>query len=143
MKTNVLLVDDEPDFLEMFSERLIARGFSVFTAFTGEEALARIRAGGIDVVILDVQLPGMSGIDILHEIKKLEPLVEVMLLTGQGSVQTAVNGMKSGAFDYIMKPADMGELVGKLAGAHKRKSEQEERIRNAEIRRIMLTKSWD
>lgn len=143
MKANVLLVDDEPDFLEMFSERLIARGFSVFTAQSGEEALVRIRTGGIDVVILDVQMPGMSGIDILHEIKKLEPLVEVMLLTGQASVQTAVNGMKSGAFDYIMKPADMGELVEKLAGAHKRKSEQEERIRNAEIRKIMLTKSWD
>jgi DNA-binding NtrC family response regulator len=143
MKINILLVDDEQDFLEMFSERLIARGFLVFSAQSGEEALARIRAGGIDVVILDVQMPGMDGIAILHEIKKIEPLVEVMLLTGQASVHTAVNGMKAGAFDYIMKPADMGELVEKLTNAYKRKSEQEERIRNAEIRRIMLTKSWD
>jgi DNA-binding response OmpR family regulator len=143
MKMNILLVDDEQDFLEMFSERLIARGFQVFSAQSGEEALARIRAGGIDVVILDVQMPGMDGIAILHEIKKIEPLVEVMLLTGQASVQTAVNGMKAGAFDYIMKPADMGELVEKLTSAYRRKSEQEERIRGAEIRRIMLTKSWD
>jgi DNA-binding NtrC family response regulator len=143
MKINILLVDDEQDFLEMFSERLLARGFSVFSAQSGEEALARVREGGIDVVILDVQMPGMDGIAILHEIKRIEPLVEVMLLTGQASVQTAVNGMKAGAFDYIMKPADMVELVEKLTNAYGRKAEQEERIRNAEIQRIMLTKSWD
>jgi len=69
--------------------------------------------------------------------------VEVMLLTGQASVQTAVNGMKAGAYDYIMKPADMKDLVEKIAGAYKRKSEQEERIRSAEIQRILLTRSWD
>lgn len=143
MKINLLLVDDEEDFLEMLSERLTTRGFSVAVARSGQDALAQIQAGGVDVVLLDVQMPGMDGITILHEIKKVAPLVEVMMLTGQGSVQTAVNGMKSGAFDYIMKPAEMKELVEKIVHAYRRKVDQEERIRNAEIQRIMLTRSWD
>lgn len=143
MKVNLLLVDDEEDFLEMLAARLVARGFSVSVARSGQEALVQVQAGGIDVVLLDVQMPGMDGIAILHEIKRMEPLVEVMMLTGQGSVQSAVNGMKAGAFDYIMKPAEMKDLVEKIIHAYKRKAEQEERIRNAEIQRIMLTRSWD
>lgn len=143
MKIHVLLVDDEPDFVEMLSERLATRGFSVSSALTGEEAIAQVRAGGIDVVILDVQMPGMDGIAILRAIKQIEPLVEVMMLTGRGSVTTAVDGMKAGAFDYALKPADIDDLVEKISGAYKRKSDQEERIRNAEIQRIMMTKSWD
>ena len=143
MKINLLLVDDERDFLEMLSERLEARGFLVRSAHNGAEALEVVREGGIDVVVLDVRMPGMDGISILHEIKRIKPLVEVVMLTGQSSVQKAVHGMKAGAFDYILKPADMDDLLEKITGAYKRKCEQEEHIRNAEIQRVLVTRNWD
>jgi len=88
----------------------------------------------IDVVILDIKMPGMDGIQTLREIKKRFPLVEVIMLTGHGSTETAVEGMKLGAFDYLLKPADFSDLSTKLEGARKRKDEQEERIRKAEAK---------
>ncbi|MFH1625700.1 MAG: response regulator, partial [Pseudomonadota bacterium] len=89
------------------------------------------------VVILDIKMPGMDGIETLREIKKRHPLVEVILLTGHGAVDTAVEGMKRGAFDYLLKPADFEDLLGKLEGARKRKSEHEERIRKAEAQALL------
>ena len=89
-----------------------------------------------DVVILDVLMPGMDGIEALREIKTRRPIVEVILLTGHGSVDTAVTGMKSGAFDYILKPPDHEELIQKLQAARKRKAEHVERIRKAEERAL-------
>jgi DNA-binding NtrC family response regulator len=96
----------------------------------------------IDIVILDILMPGMSGIDTLKEIKKRFPIVEVIMLTGHGTIQTAVEGMKLGASDYLLKPADFKELVTKLDGARKRKDEQEERIRRAEAK-TLLRRSGD
>ena len=135
--TKVLLVDDEEDFAEMLSLRLKELGEKVTVAYSGQEGLDTLAKTSIDVVILDIKMPGMDGIETLREIKKQYPIIEVILLTGHGSTETAVEGMKLGAFDYLMKPADFGDLAAKLEGARKRKDEQEERIRKAEAKLLV------
>jgi DNA-binding NtrC family response regulator len=138
--TRVLLVDDEKDFVEMLSLRLNEVGEKVTAAYSGKECLETLENKEIDVVILDIKMPGMDGMETLGEIKKRFPLVEVIMLTGHGSTETAVEGMKMGAFDYLMKPADFDDLTIKLEAARKRKDEQEERIRKAESK-LLVRKS--
>ncbi len=138
----ILIVDDEKDFVEMFYLRLTKQGEKVSTAFSGQEALDLLEKTQIDVVILDIRMPGMDGIETLKKIKESYPLVEVILLTGHGSTETAVEGMKAGAFEYLMKPADFEDISQKLANAWKRKDEQEERIRKAEAR-LLLRRTWE
>lgn len=133
----VLLIDDEKDFVEMFSMRLEEAGEKVFTANSGQEGLEKLAQEKVDVVILDIRMPGMDGIETLKEIKKKKPLVEVILLTGHGTTETAVEGLKLGAYDYLMKPADFNEITRKLEGARIRKDEQEERIRQAESKLLV------
>jgi DNA-binding NtrC family response regulator len=128
----ILIVDDEKDFVEMLSLRLQDEGHRVSGAFSGEDGLAALEQHDFDVVILDIKMPGMDGIQALKGIKAKHPIVEVILLTGHGAVDTAVEGLKSGAFDYLNKPADFTDLLAKLEAARKRKWEQEERIREAE-----------
>ena len=138
MKIEVLLVDDEKEFVEILSERLAARDFGVSKAFSGDEALGRIESGNIDVVVLDVLMPGKDGVTTLQEIKKAWPLVEVIMLTGNATVETAIEGLKSGAYDYLMKPTETKDLIEKIALAYKRKADQESRIRQAHIENILL-----
>ena len=138
----ILIVDDEKDFVEMFSLRLTRQGEKISAAYSGQEALDLLEKTVIDVVILDIRMPGMDGIETLKKIKAGYPLVEVILLTGHGSTETAVEGMKEGAFDYLMKPADFEDISTKLTNAWKRKDEQEERIRKAEAR-LLLRRSGD
>ena len=128
----VLLVDDELEFLETLVKRLTKRGLHITVASSGEEALAVIKERKFDVSVLDVRMPGMDGIETLREMKKIAPLMEVIMLTGHASVEVAIEGMELGAFDYLMKPADFDDLTAKLQAARKRKDEQEERIRKAE-----------
>ena len=128
----VLIVDDEKDFVEMFALRLQETGEKVLTANSGRECLDILKEEPVDVVILDIKMPGMDGLETLKEIKKHYPIVEVILLTGHGTIETAVMGMKLGAYDYLLKPADADEISLKLEGAAKRKDEQESRIREAE-----------
>ncbi|WP_419664136.1 response regulator [Desulfosarcina variabilis] len=135
--TRVLLVDDEQDFVEMLAMRLEEAGEQVTPAYTGQECLEKLASNEIDVVILDIKMPGMDGIQTLQNIKNSYPLVEVILLTGHGTTETAVEGMKLGAFDYLLKPADFEDLTTKLVGARKKKDEQEERIRKAEARLLL------
>jgi DNA-binding NtrC family response regulator len=104
--TNILLVDDEKDFVEMLSMRLEDAGDKVTPAYDGSMCLEKLKETPIDVVILDIKMPGMDGIQALREIKSRYPLIEVILLTGHGTTETAVQGMKLGAFDYLLKPAD-------------------------------------
>lgn len=138
----VLIVDDEEDFVEMFSLRLENQGEKVFTAYSGQEALEVLKEESIDVVMLDIRMPVMDGIETLKKIKKEFPIVEVIMLTGHGSAETAVEGMKLGAFDYLMKPADFDDIRIKLENARKRKEDHEERIRKAEAR-LLLRRSGD
>ncbi|MBL7175429.1 MAG: response regulator [Desulfobacteraceae bacterium] len=136
----VLLVDDEKDFVEMLSLRLNEVGEKAFAAYSGKECLETLKEKGVEVVILDIKMPGMDGIETLREIKRQFPLVEVIMLTGHGTTETAVEGMKLGAFDYLLKPTEFNDLTTKLVAARKRKDEQEERIRKAE-ERLLLRKS--
>lgn len=129
---NVLLVDDELEFLETLVKRLTKRGLNISTAKSGEEALAIIRGQGIDVAVLDVRMPGIDGIQTLREIKKLNPLMEVIMLTGHASIEVAIAGMELGAFDYLMKPADIDELFYKLQDAFKKRTIQQEKIKKLE-----------
>jgi len=127
-----MLVDDEKDFVEMLSLRLTETGENVVSAHSGRECLEKLDKEDIDVVILDVKMPGMDGIETLQEIKKRYPLVEVIMLTGHGTIETAVEGMKLGAYDFLVKPADFNELTDKLGKARQRKNDQLDRIRKAE-----------
>jgi DNA-binding NtrC family response regulator len=134
---NILLVDDEKDFVEMLSMRLEDAGDKVTPAYDGNMCLEKLKATPIDVVILDIKMPGMDGIQTLRAIKSRYPLVEVILLTGHGTTETAIEGMKLGAFDYLLKPADFEELKSILDRAKRRKAEHDERIRKAEARQLL------
>jgi DNA-binding NtrC family response regulator len=135
--TKVLIVDDEKDFVEMLSLRLKEMGETVIAVYNGQDCLDTLGENEIDVVVLDIKMPGMDGIEVLQEIKKRFPIVEVVMLTGHGSAESAVEGMKLGAFDYLLKPADIDNLTEKVNGARKRKEEHEARIREAEIRLLL------
>ncbi len=135
-------MDDEEKFVETLAQRLEVRNFQVNTALSGDEALGRIQEQDVDVVVLDVVMPGKSGIETLREIKQLKPLTEVIMLTGHATVETAIEGMKLGAYDYLMKPTEIQELVEKITNAYQRKAEHEARIRQAEIDRIVKTRGW-
>ncbi|MFP4476421.1 MAG: response regulator [Desulfatibacillaceae bacterium] len=144
MSIKVLIVDDEKEFAQALAERLRMRDFHVDTVYTGDEALARLRDNGseYDVVVLDVMMPGTSGEETLRRIKRDLPLMEVIMLTGHATVESAIEGMKLGAYDYLMKPAEARELADKLRKAYARKKEHEDRIREAEIDRITKTRGW-
>lgn len=131
MKTRILLVDDEVEFIANLSDRLKLRDYDVTLAYRGEEAIETVKKYLYDVVILDVSMPGIDGIDALKEIKAIRPLTEVIMLTGHATVEAAIEGMKRGAFDFLMKPAEIEELTAKIDKAAQRKSDQEERIRMA------------
>jgi DNA-binding NtrC family response regulator len=124
----VLLVDDERDFLETLMKRLRKRNLEVSGANSGEEALRVLRETPMDVVVLDVRMPGIDGIQVLREIKTINPLIQVIMLTGHASVEVAVEGMELGAFDYLMKPANLDELLYKIQDAYKAKTIQEQKI---------------
>ena len=142
MKIRVLLVDDEEEFVETLAQRLEVREFDVTTALNGADALERIGDKEIDLVILDLQMPGVDGIAVLRKIKELKPLIEVIMLTGHATVETAIEGMKLGAFDFLIKPTETEELVEKINRAFDRKAEQDERIREAEVGRIVKSRGW-
>ncbi len=142
MKIRVLLVDDEAEFVETLAQRLEVRDFEVATALSGEEALERLEDREVDVVVLDLQMPGVDGIQVLRRIKERRPLIEVIMLTGHATVETAIEGMKLGAFDFLTKPTETEELLEKIARAFGRKSEQDERIRQAEIDQIVKRRGW-
>jgi len=129
---NVLFVDDEVEFLDTLLKRMKKRNVNVSGVKSGEEALKFVDQEQVDVVVLDVRMPGMDGIETLRQLKKRDPLIEVIMLTGHASVEVAVEGMELGAFDYLMKPMDIDELLYKLQDAHKKKSIQEEKIKNME-----------
>lgn len=113
----ILLVDDEPDFLSVIARRLARRNVSVSVASSGLEALEKLEAEPVKVVVLDVKMPGIDGIETLRRIKELMPDVEVIMLTGHADLDVAISGMALGAYDYLLKPADIDELMFKVYDA--------------------------
>jgi two-component system OmpR family response regulator len=124
-KFKMLVVDDEQDFLETILKRLKARKIEVTGVESGRQALEFLDDHDVDVIILDVKMPGMDGIETLREIKKKKPLVEVIMLTGHASVESGIQGMQLGSFDYVMKPVALDELLEKVRQAYDRKMIQE------------------
>ncbi len=134
----VLVVDDEIDFLETLVNRLNKRDIDTTGVRSGEEALELLNEKLFDVVILDIKMPGgMDGIEALREIKKIQPLAEVVLLTGHASVETSIEGMKLGAFDYLLKPVKLEDLLIKLAQAFEKKDAHDQKIRSAKIKELI------
>jgi len=113
----VLLVDDEEEFVSALSERLMLRGIEVESALNGEEALASLVDKEFEVVILDVMMPGLGGLEVLRQIKSTHPNTQVILLTGHGSTREGIEGMRLGAFDYLIKPVDIEEMLAKMKEA--------------------------
>ncbi len=135
----VLLVDDEVPFVETMTKRLSKRNMTVFTAFSGSDGLHVLqKQSNIDIVVLDVKMPGMDGIATLREIKKEYPLVEVIMLTSHATVESAIEGMKLGAFDFLVKPCDIDQLVQKILEAKSKRNVHKEKILQARIKEISM-----
>lgn len=122
---SVLLVDDERDFLASLSQRLRLRGFPVTCAASGPEALTSLTERLVQVVILDVRMPGMDGMTVLKEIKRLHPMVEVIMLTGHADLEASLDGMQLGFFDYLTKPVNIDRLIEKIRAAAQKAEGQE------------------
>ncbi|MEW6266861.1 MAG: response regulator [Thermodesulfobacteriota bacterium] len=129
--TRILLVDDEVSFVKGLGRTLTRQGLSVISAGNGREALDCLsseQGRKVDVVILDVKMPGMNGLEALVAIKRLDPLLEIILLTGHATVESAIEGIKLGAFDYLLKPCDLETLLAKIKEAADKKRRQEIKI---------------
>jgi DNA-binding NtrC family response regulator len=135
--TNVLIIDDEERFLQTTQKLLEKQGYTVYTATDGFRGITRLKVKRIDVVILDVKMPGMDGVAVLRKIKADFPLVEVVMLTGHSTVESAIEGLKLGAFDYLTKPCDIPVLIQKIDEAGDKKKSAEEKIRKARLDRII------
>lgn len=129
----VLVVDDELDFLETIVKRLQRRKIDVSGVESGKAALDLLEHQHFDVVILDVRMPGMDGLETLKEMKKKRPLMEVIMLTGHASVESGMQGMQLGAFDYVMKPASINDLLEKIQQAHERKLLHEKHVKDTQF----------
>ena len=139
----VMLVDDEAPFVETMAKRLGKRDLNVILAFSGQEALEILDyQRDVDVVILDVKMPGMDGIETLKNMKSAYPLIEVVMLTAHATVESAIEGMRFGAFDYLMKPCDMEQLMGKVNEATCKKRDHEEKIREAHVKEILAKRGF-
>lgn len=127
-KIKLLLVDDETEFLDTLVDRLDLRDLSTGVAHNGQEALSAVETEEPDVIVLDVKMPGMDGIEVLQRIKKAYPHVEVIILTGHGSEQDEQRARELGAFDYLRKPADLQTLLGKIRNAFKKRMNKLEQL---------------
>jgi DNA-binding NtrC family response regulator len=124
----ILLVDDEIPFVKTLTKRLSRRELNIITAFSGQEALAQLEKDpGIEIIVLDIKMPGMNGLRTLEEIKREHPLVEVIILTGHSTVDSAIRGMRLGAFDYLVKPCDIDQLISRMQEAAEKKRRLEEK----------------
>lgn len=130
----LLLVDDEERFRTTLAKRLEEKGIDVTTLGSGVLALRYILEHPVDVIVLDIKMPELDGIETLREIKKINPGIEVILLTGHASIDSAVVGMRLGAYDYLMKPCELETLLKKVTGAYAIKNTRDIRFVRAEMR---------
>ena len=138
----VLLVDDEEDFLETLAERMRSRGLSVETATSGAAALVLAEEHTFDAVILDLAMPGMSGLETLERLLVIRPGIQVMVLSGRATISDAVEATRLGAIDVLEKPAPIDDLLEHIRAARKRRLEEQERRSQEEINKILLTRGW-
>jgi DNA-binding NtrC family response regulator len=142
MGEKVLLVDDEKDFLTVMSERMTARGMQVSTAESAQEALQQVERGGFDAIVLDLMMPGVDGIQTLKAIKKRNPALQVILLSGHATLEKGVEAMKLGAMDFVEKPADIDLLTDKIKKAQAKKMVLVEQQMEEKLKGIINAKGW-
>jgi len=142
MSEKVLLVDDETDFLEVMSERMTTRGLEVSTSTSAKDALKLTQDENYDAVVLDLMMPEMDGIEALAALKEKHPELQIILLTGHGSVEKGVEAMKLGAMDFLEKPIDMNALTEKIKQAKAQKMILVDKKTEQKLKEIMNTKGW-
>ena len=142
MSTKVLLVDDEKEFLDLLGERMSARGMEVKKTTSAADALEMTEKQTFDAIVLDLMMPEMDGIQVLKTLKAKHPELQVILLTGHGSIEKGVEAMRQGAMDFIEKPADLEVLTEKIKKAQARKMILVERKIEKEVRDILVSKGW-
>lgn len=138
----VLLVDDEEEFVATLAKRMKARGLKVDTAESGETAVQKVGEGEFDVIVLDLAMPGMDGMETFKEISQMNPDLQVIFLTGHGTVETAFKAMKLGAVEFLEKPASFQELLDKVKKAGKKKALLIEQHNEDKISEILGKKGW-
>jgi DNA-binding NtrC family response regulator len=138
----VLLVDDEEDFTRLLAERLEARGLQVEVATSGSSALERVQGESYDVIVLDLAMPGMDGIETLKRLHEQNPDLQIILLTGPATLQKGVEAMKLGAREVLEKPADMETLLTKISEAKLDRVMLVEKRMEERIRKLLTTKGW-
>jgi len=138
----VLLVDDEEDFVAHLAKRLRKRGLEVETSASGEQALDKVGSAQFDVIVLDLAMPGLDGIETLRRLKEIDPEVQVILLTGHASVPDGVEAMKLGALDFVEKPAEFPELLDKIKEAGARHAVLVEKRRNSDVDDLLRKRGW-
>jgi DNA-binding NtrC family response regulator len=139
--SKILLVDDEIVFTQNMSKLLSNRGYRVTSVNSGDNAIKALEKENFDVVVLDLKMPGMDGITTLKEIKKLELFTETLILTGHGSIDTALEAIKMGAYDYLTKPCEIDELVAKIEGAWGRKDSGEKKDMEEKLQKLVESPS--
>ena len=128
----IMLVDDEVPFVKTMAKRLDKRNIKTIMAYSAKEGMEKLKENkNLDVIVLDIKMPGMDGIEALKEIKTASPLVEVIMLTGHATIELAIEAMKLGAHDFLMKPFDIKELVLKIEEAAEKKQQHEKKIEEA------------
>jgi len=142
MTEKVLLIDDEQDFLDALSERMRARDMEVTTSTSATDALKKAEKESYDAIVLDLMMPEMDGLEALQEIKKNNPELQVILLTGHATVEKGIEAMKLGATDFLEKPADLKTLTEKIKNAHARKMILVEKQTEEKIKSILAVKGW-
>ncbi len=142
MSEKVLLVDDEVDFLDTLSERMRNRGMEVSTSSSGAEALKKVEQESYDVIILDLMMPGVDGLEALKILKEKRPELQVILLTGHASVEKGIEAMKLGAMDFLEKPADLSQLTEKIKKAQAKKMLIVEKQTEEKIKKLLEEKGW-
>jgi len=142
MTEKILLVDDEKDFIETLSQRIAIRGIEVSSTTSAKRAIEKVAEESYDAIILDLQMPEMDGLEVLKTIKKSNPELQIIVLTGHATVKKAIEAMKLGALDLIEKPVDLDTLMGKIKKAQIKKLVLVEKKTEKKIKNIMSRKSW-
>ena len=136
-KINLLLVDDEEEFLKAIRRSLEVRDFVVFTANRGEEALEIARTNPVDIAVVDLKMPGMDGIKTLEALKKAHSWMEIVILTGHGTIDSALEATRSGAYYYLQKPCELEKLMEVLVEAYKKRVMNKQQIKEKRLNELL------
>lgn len=142
LTAKVLLVDDEEDFVEVLAERLQVRGLDVYTADCGLKALDMVGEQGFDIIVLDLAMPGMDGLETLQKIKEHDADIEIVMLSGKGTMRSGIDAIKSGAEDFLEKPVDLNVLLEKIEEAKERRLLTLQKRASEKVSEILRKKGW-